>query len=404
LGLPGYVPNEAPPKVETEWLMQYVTLDEEVRQKRYEDTMNAQSERLSLEQKRAIEKANAIAKAVEDYAEDREKAEEALKAALAAGDGEALGVAVATGRDVIAKLEGAPASVTSGLARLLKVGQPRLEQYLERESKRKTRNDWLEKMKRGDAADWHMSGLEFWQHAEMGNIAAVRAGLLAKQPVLNRSSDGRRLTVLHIACKRACTEALKAASQEPPPAAQDADDEEPDARVRAKIRASTSASNADTKTPDIVQGGPEAGAGLGIAARAEVKDPARDEGKEPNIEAPQTLSKDLASKSTKEKVDPRLELANKRVAVVEALLGARAIPNTLDSSGRTPLDLAIFEGGPGSENLPIVKRLRELGLLTTREAGDLARREAEAKKSEPASPKTPKKATTQKPAGRRGFG
>lgn len=376
LGLPGYVPIEEDPKVQTEWLMEYVARDVEVSQKRYEDSKNASSERMTLEQKAAIEKANAIAKTVEDFAEERVNAEDAIRAALAAGDGEALRLAVGTGKTVIAKLEGAPVSVTSQLARCLKVGESRLEQYLEREDKRKGRDAWLDRMKRGEAADWHMSVTEFWQHAELGNVAAVRAGLRAKLPVLNRSPDGRRLTVLHIACKRACTEALKVAAEEPP-----------EVVIESQV-SGEGGNDIGAKAQSTVQGGPEAGAGIGVSAPDQVND---------SSQPPHTLQEDSASKPAKENVDPSVEITNKRIAVVEALLEARAIPNTTDSSNRTPLDLAIFEGGAGSEDLPIVQRLRAIGLLNAREAAEQARREAASKAAEQERAKVAK-LTSQKKA------
>lgn len=361
LGLPGYVPTEEPPQVQTEWIMEYIARDEEIRQKRIEDSKNAQSENLSLEQKHAIEKANAIAKAVEENAADRVRAEEAIKAAMASGDGEALRPAVELAKAVLDRLEGAPVSVTSQLSRCLKIGAARLEQYTEKEDKRKARDAWLERMKKGEAADWHMSVTEFWQHAELGNIAAVRAGLRAKLPVLNRSSDGKRFTVLHIACKRACTEAIQAAETK---------------AAEAKAPSGENIGE-ELKPPSLVQGGPEAGAGTGSVQVDMFHSLVQDSPPET-----QTMQENPTANQTKETVDPYIEIADKRIAVIEALLNARAIPNTTDASDRTPLDFAVSEGGPGSESLPIVQRLRAVGLLTAKEAGEKARLDAEAKTAE----------------------
>merc|ERR1719238_1794384 len=85
-------------------------------------------------------------------------------------------------------------------------------------------------------------------------------------------------------------------------------------------------------------------------------------------------SKDGASRK---RLSPE-EVMERRLSVVRVLLNARGNPNTFDSLDRTPLDLAIAEGGPGSENLEIVSKLRELGLVHNHEAARTVRNEFDA--------------------------
>merc|ERR1711937_390060 len=59
------------------------------------------------------------------------------------------------------------------------------------------------------------------------------------------------------------------------------------------------------------------------------------------------------------------EVQERRMQIIKALLKAKASPNTLDGLDRTPLDLAVSEGGPGAEDLPIVKKMMDLGCTAT---------------------------------------
>jgi hypothetical protein len=61
--------------------------------------------------------------------------------------------------------------------------------------------------------------------------------------------------------------------------------------------------------------------------------------------------------------------AERGLQVIAALLEARAAPNVVDAMERTPLDLAVCEGGAAAtaESSQVIKMLRERGLLTVQE-------------------------------------
>lgn len=392
--LPGSIPPAEPQEVHMGWHLQYHALDEECQRKRYEESHDAAAANVSLEQKAAIERQWAIDKAIEDTVESRSDCEDALQDALAAGDGEALRVALDETKVVLAKLAGAPASITNMLVRLSKIGEGRYEQYYEREDKKKAHRAWLERVKSGRAADWHMSVEEFWKYVDAGNLNAVHSGLKAKLPVLLRSTDGKRFTILHAALRPACTEAVeavaaaafareavkgRAAAEEARIAAEAAavakivaEEAEARAKAEAEARAKT-------------EGGAEAGAGIDHAAEEAAKSAYEKEffSRAEEDEGPSIFEEDAvpeASASPVEKIDYsmvptpeeteeiRLATERSRVGIIKALLEARASPNTACGSEETPLDLAVREGGPGSENLPIMKTLRELGFLTSSES------------------------------------
>merc|ERR1712217_333052 len=129
---------------------------------------------------------------------------------MAAQDVEALRAAATRGREVLEKVKGCPASATSGLVRLLQTVETRLEQYDERERARAAKRAHEEKIIRGEAPDWKMTPAEFWKHVEAANLPKVNGGLKAKMPLLSRTQDGYRHTILHIACRRLCLQTEEA--------------------------------------------------------------------------------------------------------------------------------------------------------------------------------------------------
>lgn len=318
LVVPGTVPREPPP-VNTEWLMQYKGLEEEKQANRA-----AEQKRLAAEQGATErEAAEAAAAAVESTRAERAEVEAAMRGALQAGDGGALRALAERARGLLSKIPEAPASVTNPLVRLLTISDARLQQLDERDAARDRREAWRDRVRRGDAADWKMTVEELWVFAEQGNVGAVRAGMKAKLPVLSRSKDGKRFTVVHIACRPACKEALQEA--------------------------------------DEAAGGGESSPGAAAVEEDELRAESVDEPPEAREEAAKM---------------------GRRVAVVAALLEARASANAVDVADRTPLDLAVCEGGSGSADLPVVEALRGLGLLTAKEAAAAARAEAEARAAE----------------------
>jgi len=173
---------------------------------RYKEAQNAANEKMSEEQRAALERAASIKAAVEATVKERNLAEKKMNRAMAAGDAEGLREGMKEAKLLLERVSGAAASITNPLDRLVKIAETRILQHDERESSRKRREQWKNRVRSGAAADWKMTVPELWVHVEAGNLAAVKAGMKAKLPVLNRSSDGKRLTVLHIACKPACVE------------------------------------------------------------------------------------------------------------------------------------------------------------------------------------------------------
>mmetsp|Transcript_44746 Transcript_44746/g.84071 ORF Transcript_44746/g.84071 Transcript_44746/m.84071 type:complete len:1133 (+) Transcript_44746:246-3644(+) len=205
LALPGTLPDEPPP-THTDWLVQFRQLDHEAQVNRYKEAQNAANEKMSEEQRAALERAASIKAAVEATVKERNLAEKKMNRAMAAGDAEGLREGMKEAKLLLERVSGAAASITNPLDRLVKIAETRILQHDERESSRKRREQWKNRVRSGAAADWKMTVPELWVHVEAGNLAAVKAGMKAKLPVLNRSSDGKRLTVLHIACKPACVE------------------------------------------------------------------------------------------------------------------------------------------------------------------------------------------------------
>lgn len=67
------------------------------------------------------------------------------------------------------------------------------------------------------------------------------------------------------------------------------------------------------------------------------------------------------------------EVTKRRLEVVALLCEAKALVNAEDSQARTPLDLAIAQGGEGSESATAAAALRSFGLRTSEEARAEAR-------------------------------
>jgi len=78
------------------------------------------------------------------------------------------------------------------------------------------------------------------------------------------------------------------------------------------------------------------------------------------------------------------EAASKHMEVVRELLAARAHANAMDVDMRTPLDMAISEGGEAAGESALASTLHTLGLRTSKEAAE----EARAAESGEASPAT----------------
>merc|ERR1719217_1523438 len=128
-----------------------------------------------------------------------------MRSALAAGDGQALGEAVERSKAAIAKLKGCPSSASSSLKRVLLVAEARVEQYQERVSAKASKQAHEDRVARGLCPDWTITPAQLWQYVADCNVAKVQAGMRAKLPVAPKSKDGLRQTVIHIACRDACT-------------------------------------------------------------------------------------------------------------------------------------------------------------------------------------------------------
>lgn len=493
VGLPGYIPPEEPTKVNIEWTKAFHAVDAECHRKRVEELHNAATENTSHEQQEAIKRQAAIKQAVEDTKAERQEAKDAVLHAMAIGDGEALGEAVQKVKALLAKLEGAERPVTNKLNQLLTLGETRYEQYSEHKSKQKAHHDWVERVRVGESADWHMTERELWDHVEAGNLGAVRAGMRAKLPVHTRSKDGKRLTVLHAACRPACVEAMRCAIQAKEAAAAhsaSASSTSQAARISPAAPTSSSSPLRSVAAPGADAaggamggadaagggadaaggggGGPEAGAGgeaapvaerepqltfnngetalaprppdagvlqvgvyersplvaaaLGPRTAGEAASPdagaggpavdeatvaaevdhllaaegdAADEdpvteagGAEASVDEPRADSGHgggevviVVGPSPEEIEAMRVDVETRRLGILQAILEAKANPSATDAADRTPLDLAVCEGGPGAEDLPIVQKMKALGLLNAREAAAQYIAQAEAEKA-----------------------
>eukprot|EP00928_Gymnodinium_smaydae_P039195 TRINITY_DN26820_c0_g7_i1.p1 TRINITY_DN26820_c0_g7~~TRINITY_DN26820_c0_g7_i1.p1 ORF type:complete len:1186 (+),score=256.20 TRINITY_DN26820_c0_g7_i1:140-3559(+) len=252
------------------WSMKVLNLENNALEARREH-----GKRMQKEQNKAAAAATAnIATKLESTATERSSIDAAIRDAMQRGDGVALKAAVLRGHEMLKELQGLPPGPTAAFKRLILIAETRVEQYEEREQARKAKQEHEQRVQRGEAPDWTITLDQLWRYAEEGNVEKVRAGLKAQLPVMPKSKDGRRLTVLHVACRGACKEGE--------------------------------------------------------------------------------------------------EMMERRLQVVEALVNARAAVNAADIEDRTPLDLAVCEGGPGSEDMPVVAGLRRLGLMSLREAGEAA--------------------------------
>jgi len=193
--------------VHTAWLMRLRELDENSQATRKAAAVKGHTEKLSVEQRAAIESASALDAALEATEAERADTDEALRDALRKGDAVALRMEVARSKALLERVVGAPAATTASIDRLVKISEARLEQLEERDASRERRDAWAERVRRGDAADWKMTPQEFWAHVDAANVGHVRGGLKAKLPLMSRSTDGKRNTIVHIACRCACAEA-----------------------------------------------------------------------------------------------------------------------------------------------------------------------------------------------------
>lgn len=75
-----------------------------------------------------------------------------------------------------------------------------------------------------------------------------------------------------------------------------------------------------------------------------------------------------------------------RSTIIKELMAADAMPNIRDMVDRTPLDLALREGGAGAADMPVVAMLRELGFVTFDEWRAEALAQADAERNHSAAP------------------
>lgn len=76
-----------------------------------------------------------------------------------------------------------------------------------------------------------------------------------------------------------------------------------------------------------------------------------------------------------------------RVTIIKELMAADAMPNIRDMEDRTPLDIAICDGGAGAEEKPVVAILRDLGFVTFAEWKAEALAQARADRNHAPAPK-----------------
>lgn len=413
VALPGSIPPMEEKSTQMSWQLQYNAIQAECERKRYEEAQDAGAMNISAEQKAALEKEEATRQAVIKTEEERSVAEDAMQDAMARGDGEALKEALVQTRNVLAKLVGAPANIVNMLVRLERIGQRRYEQYYEKNDKFQAQQAWLQRIRDGRAADWKMSAEEFWKYCEYGNLHAVEAGLMAKMPVLIRSTDGKRRTVLHEACRPACLEALQsiqdyeeavagiaaadqackdydaqvaaygeedreaerkaaeeAAAKAAAAAAAQAEAEESERQIaageRPKVRMTMREKEAAKKAKE------EAEAAEKEAAEAAAKFAAEEKVRIAKERQERLSSLDFARKYRGPSLEAieknRVETESNRLGIIKGLIEAKASPNTMDCDELSALDLCILEGGSEGAELPIVQKLKDLGMKDAQEA------------------------------------
>lgn len=241
----------------SQWLMERQVLEEKA------DAARQEHDRQLKIQKAA---AGAAEKAAKDVAlqatqPERLECEFAIKQAFAEADPEALRAAATRGRELLEQISHCPAAERGPLIRLCQAAESRLEQYEEREDRRATTRKIEERVLAGETANWKLTPKQFWKACEDGDLCKVRGGLKAMQPLSIRSTDGMRYTVLHVACRRVCADAMEGGLA--------AETRWAIVRELLEARSNPNAQDARDRTPleyAMAEGGPEAAASDGCSA------------------------------------------------------------------------------------------------------------------------------------------
>jgi len=189
-------------QVDTNWLVQLRDIEGKVEAGKQERVKRFASE----EKKAEMEKSAKISEALQATAEQRYDLEDTMAQALRCGDSAKLRSAIADTEELLKDhwISQASAVHLSSLKRVLETAKSRLEQFDQREESRQRVQQYEERIRTGQAADWKMTSPELWQYVKDCNHERVKAGLKAKLPVFLRSTDGQRFTIVHEACREAC--------------------------------------------------------------------------------------------------------------------------------------------------------------------------------------------------------
>eukprot|EP00747_Dinoflagellata_sp_TGD_P211086 gnl/TRDRNA2_/TRDRNA2_84290_c0_seq1.p1 gnl/TRDRNA2_/TRDRNA2_84290_c0~~gnl/TRDRNA2_/TRDRNA2_84290_c0_seq1.p1 ORF type:complete len:1140 (+),score=166.66 gnl/TRDRNA2_/TRDRNA2_84290_c0_seq1:93-3512(+) len=177
------------------WHEQYQAREERIETARLE-AQNVMTEK----EREQYEAAAKLARDIKEMEPERLAAENALREAMATANVPALRKEIPRAYKAINAVPGCPSGVTSALSRVVQLAEARLNQYDDRVESIQCRDNYIERVRTGLAADWHMTQAEFDKHIEEGNVGHVRAGLKARLSVMLRSQDGLRRSVLHRAC------------------------------------------------------------------------------------------------------------------------------------------------------------------------------------------------------------
>eukprot|EP00929_Paragymnodinium_shiwhaense_P019215 TRINITY_DN1317_c3_g1_i1.p1 TRINITY_DN1317_c3_g1~~TRINITY_DN1317_c3_g1_i1.p1 ORF type:complete len:1233 (+),score=207.23 TRINITY_DN1317_c3_g1_i1:248-3946(+) len=185
------------------WLLKKLELEVAADDARREHGKKLQA----IANKGALEAAASVDEALQDTLEERIACDKAMRDAMAAGDGAALDAAVKRTKAVLDKLKGMPPGPTASLSRVLMVAETRVDQYHERLEARASKRAHEERVEAGFCPDWTITPEQLWRYVEQCNVAKVNAGMRAHLPVAPKSKDGLRRTIMHVACRKACSEA-----------------------------------------------------------------------------------------------------------------------------------------------------------------------------------------------------
>ncbi|CAE8650584.1 unnamed protein product, partial [Polarella glacialis] len=200
-GIP-FADREVKKLVDTAWLVKSRDLEKQIDKSRKKKQAKFAGAANQAQEARQA----SLLKVIEETADERDQLEDVMLQALRVGDGEGMRGAISRSNELLKDLVDAPPTVTAGFRRLLETAESRLEQHDERERTRASKREYEERVAKGDAADWKMTSKEFWRHAAECAPERVQAGLKAKLSVFLRSTDGMRSSILHHACREACTD------------------------------------------------------------------------------------------------------------------------------------------------------------------------------------------------------